>query len=209
MTKRQKLTLTICGILMTLVVAGLSIAIVIVASTATITTSMSVKFTSYEVSADITCSGYIVDMTNDATNGVVVDGAVHPVLKTPTNGVVSFTAGQKEAEENIEFEEVTYTNSAYRLRYQFEIKNTGLKTMRVECSATGSGNNDNNMSTHLRNYTDNVDATNGSLSFNLLSQDTKVIYFFVYVTDPATDGYFEGAEGGSLSVVLTGLDQTN
>ena len=209
MTKKQKLTLAICGILMTLVVIGLSIAIVIVASTATVTANMSVRFTSYEVSATITCSGYVVDMTNDNVNGIVVEDANHPVLNTPASGVVTFTAGQGAAEENVEFNEVVYTNAAYRLRYQFEIKNTGAKTMRVECSASDMGVNDSNMSTYLRNFTDNINETNGALTFNLVAQDTKMIYFFVYVTDPAMDGYFEGLDSGSLSVVLTGLDQTN
>ena len=208
MSKKQRITIGICACAMLVVVIGLSIALVLAASQATVINSMSVKFVCYEVQATIDCSAHVVEMSTNEDDGTVVDGETHPTIKTPENAQLKFTAGEGEPTEPaiVEFNEFEYGNCAYRIRYEFVITNTGGTDFTVDCLKGDFADTDNNMSISLRNATDGENDVDGKLpQFTVSPTESKTVYVFVYVTDPAKDGYFGGTEDGALSVSMIGV----
>ena len=206
MSGRQKIIISVTAVVLVFAVIGLAIALVLAANNVEMKSTMSVEFTSYEVSATIGCSAHLVQVSEDNINGSVVADIDHPQVISPEGGTLTFEAGGDTKTETVEFGSYVYDNAEYRVRYEFVITNTGAKVFDVVCSKPTEVAAENNMSTFLRNSTDNVDESDGTLSFRVAPQEVKTIYLFVYVTDPAQDGTFDSSELGALAIAMTGTN---
>ena len=215
MTKKLKIIISIVAVLLVCCIVGFTIAIVLVANQATATSSMTVTFTSYEVSAKITCSASIVDMYDILEDGVVVDNAqIISTYKLDSEGnqvstnEINFEAKQANSTENIYFSEAILEDYKYAVRYTFQIVNTGKKSISVNCSTNGLDVTNNNMKTRLKNTTDGVVSTDGTLTTTMAEGQLKVIYFFVMPNNIQEDGQFDAMLNGALAINLTGLDSS-
>ena len=214
MTKKIKIILAICAVVLVGAITGLTIAIVVVASQAQASASMKVTFVSFEVSATVTCSAYVVDMYNPADiqgYGMMVDGidAIRVYKLDSSNqevdsNMIEFKAGQGGMTDNIYFAEPTLDNYKYAVRYQFQIVNNGNKPIKVVC-ATDTIVTNKNMRTELKSVTDGTTATDGKLEISLASGQLNLVYLFVRPDNIQEDGTFDANTNGALSMTFTGV----
>ncbi len=113
MTSKQKIMVSVIGIVMVLAIIGLTVGLVLTATQVTASTSMNVSFTSREVDATIVGSAkYYAKGTGEGTNIEV------------TNGTATFTAGTETNSHSMTFAAQEYANPTDYVIYSFVVTNT-------------------------------------------------------------------------------------
>ncbi len=137
MSSKQKIAISAIGIVLVLAIIGLTIGLVLVASTATGTSSMKVTYVANNVQCSIAAAG-VHYATVDAADGTAID------LKEDSTSPISIDATATDgAMGALEFKDQALTANSEAV-YTFTITNTaseGAKAITVKTDLTGTTGN--------------------------------------------------------------------
>ncbi len=207
MSTKQKTILSIIASVLALVIVGLTVAIVLVANTVTVSSSMSVTFTASEVYANISCdANYVTGITNTSSSpeGTIVPGAE----EIPHNkNTLLFAPGDDTKEESVTFTLAYYYDSSYSVRLEFNIYNRGNNVIDVECSHGNVRNNENMLSRIKLAGGAWEDSTTHKLNFSINPSQNATVYLIISIVDINSDALYNA--NGAINISMTGQPVAN